>query len=653
MLGISANCKQATILFIALLLITMIFCSSSACAQGFIGIGSASRLNTDVAIPVTINNIDKLYSGQITITAPSGEAPVYYQGIEFTGNFDGSSGSNFTGYASLSGDKVTISFVANGDKNYKVKSDTLCYISYRFAPDIPRETALKIEIDNAQLQDQNGSSFPIIAYPGHAVKNYRLGDALGNDTITPASATLALRHANNIEPITDQDALQAMDLNANGEVDVQDATLLLNHIVGLQESFFTIKNTTLPPAIKGAEYSTVIEGAYGDPPYSWKRSGGQLPKGLTLDPQIGELNGKPSSNGNYSFTVQAMDVYGLKVERQFNITVNEPEIATITGITDVGNTSFKVKFDQEVYSIAKKDFIIKPSLTVVSATLSKDHLSATVVTAKQKAGTQYEVDYKGSHCSFTGTAYDIVTIEDIGDITMAAGETLTLPVSTNPDGAVLSTSGADSIATLTIQKQNLVITAQKAGSAKITVSAGKGGYNAGRTVFKLTVEKPDARQQLVDTITAAGALHDDAVEGKEAGQYKFGAKAALQEVINIAKGVLGQESATQEEIEMNTNQLTIAMNVFKAAISSHIVETKIKYAAFMNIHTIEILASRETNHIIINKKLLMHYEGNDIFSLATTSLNPGDTIQIDLYDRFSSLIESKYLTAKPTNRLID
>jgi Putative Ig domain/Bacterial Ig-like domain (group 3) len=67
-----------------------------------------------------------------------------------------------------------------------------------------------------------------------------------------------------------------------------------------------VTTSSLPTAALRAHYSTRLEAAGGIAPYTWKKTGGALPKGLHLGAK-GVLSGKPTEAGTFSITVTVTD----------------------------------------------------------------------------------------------------------------------------------------------------------------------------------------------------------------------------------------------------------------------------------------------------------------------------------------------------------
>jgi hypothetical protein len=69
----------------------------------------------------------------------------------------------------------------------------------------------------------------------------------------------------------------------------------------------TIMTTTIADGIAGGLYDEVIDVSGGIPPYSWDITAGSLPDGLILNSSAGKIEGAPSAEGIYHFTVRATD----------------------------------------------------------------------------------------------------------------------------------------------------------------------------------------------------------------------------------------------------------------------------------------------------------------------------------------------------------
>ncbi len=70
-----------------------------------------------------------------------------------------------------------------------------------------------------------------------------------------------------------------------------------------------LETDSLPPAVAGVYYSTLLRASGGIPCYHWEASAGEagLPPGLTLDAYTGELHGVPTLAGIFEFTIIVRD----------------------------------------------------------------------------------------------------------------------------------------------------------------------------------------------------------------------------------------------------------------------------------------------------------------------------------------------------------
>jgi hypothetical protein len=83
----------------------------------------------------------------------------------------------------------------------------------------------------------------------------------------------------------------------------------------------TLSPTTLPNGTVGTSYSTQISASGGTSPYTYSKTSGTLPTGLTLS-SAGLLSGTPTAAGPYTFTVTATDSASQTGSRSYNPTIN-------------------------------------------------------------------------------------------------------------------------------------------------------------------------------------------------------------------------------------------------------------------------------------------------------------------------------------------
>ncbi|MDD5772675.1 MAG: putative Ig domain-containing protein [bacterium] len=85
----------------------------------------------------------------------------------------------------------------------------------------------------------------------------------------------------------------------------------------------------LPAATLGTSYSINLAATGGISPYTWSKTAGTLPNGLTLTGS--RISGIPTAVGTFNFTVRVMDTLGLFATKDFSITVSIGVLSITTG----------------------------------------------------------------------------------------------------------------------------------------------------------------------------------------------------------------------------------------------------------------------------------------------------------------------------------
>jgi len=92
-----------------------------------------------------------------------------------------------------------------------------------------------------------------------------------------------------------------------------------------------ITTAGLPDAREGETINpTVLEAGGGPSPYSWAHVAGNMPAGISLDPDTGELSGTPQTHGDFVFTIQVTDSEANTATKEFFWHVSG-ELAIVTG----------------------------------------------------------------------------------------------------------------------------------------------------------------------------------------------------------------------------------------------------------------------------------------------------------------------------------
>jgi large repetitive protein len=90
----------------------------------------------------------------------------------------------------------------------------------------------------------------------------------------------------------------------------------------------SLSPTTIPAGTVGTVYSQTISASGGTAPYTFAKSAGSLPAGLSLS-SAGALSGTPTAGGSFNFTITATDSASTSSSQAYTLTVNGPTIALL------------------------------------------------------------------------------------------------------------------------------------------------------------------------------------------------------------------------------------------------------------------------------------------------------------------------------------
>ena len=102
------------------------------------------------------------------------------------------------------------------------------------------------------------------------------------------------------------------------------AVILATHPVSAQTVPLTIATDSLPAATVGSDYHFTFQANGGSRAYRWGLAANrQLPAGIRLREDTGELSATPTAPGEYHFTVMLSDLSdpSLRVQREFTLVV--------------------------------------------------------------------------------------------------------------------------------------------------------------------------------------------------------------------------------------------------------------------------------------------------------------------------------------------
>jgi hypothetical protein len=93
-----------------------------------------------------------------------------------------------------------------------------------------------------------------------------------------------------------------------------------------QSGVLTLSPTTLNAMVVGVAFTQTITASGGTPAYTYAKTGGTLPTGLTLNTSTGVLSGTPTTAGVFNFEVTATDSGGLTGRQPYTATVTASAI---------------------------------------------------------------------------------------------------------------------------------------------------------------------------------------------------------------------------------------------------------------------------------------------------------------------------------------
>ena len=289
------------------------------------------------------------------------------------------------------------------------------------------------------------------------------------------------------------------NLYAPGESISADVTKLMAQF---EPGVYTVTITTdrLPDGKVGKAYSQTLI-ATGTVPITWSIDSGNLPAGLSLNKDSGEISGTPTADGTAKFTVKAENSVGSDTkELSITITKDAPAEFTITVKTDgngtgtatpstaaagteitltaTPNKGYHFK-EWEVISggvtIENNKFLMPNDNVEVKAIFEKDAPPAPTDPAKPSISVTGTYTYNGSEHTATVSGYNPATMDIAGNTATDAGDyTVRVTSKTGKwaDGSTEAVTAAWSIGKATQEAPNGLIgvapTTEGGSDGKIT-----------------------------------------------------------------------------------------------------------------------------------------------------------------------------------------
>ena len=291
-------------------------------------IENVKQIGEVARVAVSFNNFTNIASGSVLIDIGVNNDNFLFVDVD-------EKGKNFNVAVSQNEKGLLINFVSRGGGNISGQSEILCYLIYNLDKNTQMGSYLEIDILDFNVRNSLGSSVNLEGYNGKIEKNYILGDYGGNDRVSVLSAMKIMKYTRENKKIENHFVRNALDVNADGEVDLIDAQMILDYLVGKRDSFLTITtDSTLPTVLLNNDFSVQLDAKFGVEPYRWSLdSRSRLPLGLNLDEKTGIINGKVTSTrqlGNRETIIEVTDINGNSIAKGFSFTVVESQIEKIS-----------------------------------------------------------------------------------------------------------------------------------------------------------------------------------------------------------------------------------------------------------------------------------------------------------------------------------
>lgn len=177
----------------------------------------------------------------------------------------------------------------------------------------------------------------------------------------------------------------------------------------------------------------------------------------------------------------------------------------------------------------------------------------------------------------------------------------------------------------------------RAGSYKFTVEVTDAIGNKETREFSLEVIDSNivaydkllpinVQQNMVPTLPSEVTVtYKDKSKGNE--KVTWGSVDTSTLGVTVVKGKLG------------TSGFTVSVEI-QVVANNYLNDVKINYVAFLNLHTIIINVSPDVYRATVNDTIML-FEGQNEFSIGSTSFVNGSNVDIRLYDKFGNLLETK------------
>ena len=296
-------------------------------------VGEVRTIDNQVVLPVTLHKTMYLTSLQTTISIPTNDGSVILKSFEPNGIF---AGSSFSTIGTIKNNELKIDILSTTGSAQRLTTDNyiIGYLTIDLSSDFTEGKEAAITIDSLSAKGNLAKEIALEKLNGKIEHQIPFGDVLGQNQPTAAGAVRILQHIKGND-ITEQAAFLAADVDGDGTLTQIDAQQILDFIAGKRTTFLAVKAKELDSAVLNSEYKESIEGIHGRESYKYSRVSGALPIGLKLDATTGELSGKPTRAGTYTFAIRVTDALDRTADRQFTLEVIDSNIKSVEPVPPV------------------------------------------------------------------------------------------------------------------------------------------------------------------------------------------------------------------------------------------------------------------------------------------------------------------------------
>ena len=196
--------------------------------------------------------------------------------------------------------------------------ETLQHAGYRFLDEAAIPTLSVPAVTNGAIPFTNGTQW--YWFTGQTGNNYHF-------SLTATGQTCFVHFTDREGAVLDggQQKEVTFACTSNGVYAIAvSATNTFDYTASLSSYLpLTITTDSLPDGQVNVAYGPVtLEVANGMPPYKWSVAGSKLPVGLKLNARTGVISGKPTRDGQSTFTVKVKDADKNTAETSFTLTIN-------------------------------------------------------------------------------------------------------------------------------------------------------------------------------------------------------------------------------------------------------------------------------------------------------------------------------------------